>query len=114
MTVWNLALVRVNPTTFEEVQHDTVMSLDDETSPHTLGGTLLALAFTTTVVTVPNGEAFDFVMHRDDPYTGDPIGDTVIIEGFTEVPDTQWPTAEDMRVALRNGIAYIPEAAETP
>lgn len=112
MTTWNLALVRANPATYEEVQHETVMSLDDATSSHTLGGTLLALAFTTTVVTVPNGEAFDFVMRRHDPYTDDFISDTLILEGFTEDPEAQWPTAEDMRTALRNGIVYIPEAVE--
>lgn len=112
MTVWSIILHRRDPETWDALQHQAVMSFDEATSPHTLGGTMLALAFTTTVITVPNGEAFDFVMHRDDPYTEAPIGDTVILEGFTENPEARWPTAESMRGALRDNIAYFPEAVE--
>lgn len=112
MASWNIALIRLDPVSLTEAQHETVMVFDEETSPHTLGGTMLALGFTTSVITVPNGGAFDFVMRRDDPYTEAFISDTTVLEGFTEDPLSNWPTAEDMRAALRNVISYAPEAVE--
>lgn len=113
MSTWNIALVRTDPATMEELQHDTIWEFEDGINgAPTLGGLQIALAYTTTVVAEPNGEAFDFGMIRNDPYTEDFISRTTILEGFTEDPEAQFPTAPAMAAALRKCIYYIPEVIE--
>lgn len=102
--IYDIYLVRSDET--GEVEREKVWTWQDLPTPNgTLGGVIMALNYTTSYVAVPNGEQFDIVRVRNDPFTEVHITpDTVV--ATIDAPGEDDPQLPDILQDYKNNTNY--------
>jgi hypothetical protein len=88
--VFDVFLVRIDNSTLQEVERVKVWTWEDLPEAAPLGALLSSLNYTTSYTAVANGDRFDIVRVRNDPYTEAHITPDVVVDTITA------PGAEDL------------------